>query len=116
MSQSRPPRVVYRCSFCGKSKEQVHRLIAGPGGVYICNECVAFCQGILDEGHVGGEALASDQPTVLQVKLLWTVGRVSTQLEHLRADMHNLATEMSALAEQLRAYDDRASTVSEEEE
>jgi ATP-dependent Clp protease ATP-binding subunit ClpX len=28
-----------RCSFCGKTQE-VRRLIAGPGGVYICNECV----------------------------------------------------------------------------
>ena len=35
-----------RCSFCGKSEEQVSRLIAGPG-VYICDECVALCQEIL---------------------------------------------------------------------
>jgi predicted SprT family Zn-dependent metalloprotease len=30
-----------RCSFCGKTQKEVRRLIAGPGGVYICNECVA---------------------------------------------------------------------------
>jgi hypothetical protein len=29
-----------RCSFCGKRQEQVHHLIAGPGRVYICDECV----------------------------------------------------------------------------
>jgi ATP-dependent Clp protease ATP-binding subunit ClpX len=38
----------YRCSFCGKSQAQVHRLIAGPG-VYICNECIARCNKILAE-------------------------------------------------------------------
>ncbi|MBQ9703554.1 MAG: hypothetical protein IJV68_03315, partial [Clostridia bacterium] len=29
-----------RCSFCGKSEEQVRKLIAGPGDVFICDECV----------------------------------------------------------------------------
>ena len=37
-----------KCSFCGKSQKQVKKLIAGPG-VYICDRCVALCQGILDE-------------------------------------------------------------------
>ena len=37
-----------RCSFCGKSEEQVMRLIAGPG-VYICNECIELCSDILYE-------------------------------------------------------------------
>jgi ATP-dependent Clp protease ATP-binding subunit ClpX len=37
-----------RCTFCGKSQDEVHRVIAGPG-VYICNECVDLCQEILEE-------------------------------------------------------------------
>jgi hypothetical protein len=37
------------CSFCGKSQEQVEKVIAGPNGVYICNECVALCDDILDQ-------------------------------------------------------------------
>ncbi len=37
-----------KCSFCGKSQEQVKKLIAGPG-VYICDECVYLCNEILDE-------------------------------------------------------------------
>ena len=37
------------CSFCGKSQDDVQRLIAGQG-VYICNECVELCQSILEEG------------------------------------------------------------------
>src|SRR5271170_4597341 len=37
-----------KCSFCGKSQDQVKKLIAGPG-VYICDECVDLCNEILDE-------------------------------------------------------------------
>jgi ATP-dependent Clp protease ATP-binding subunit ClpX len=40
-----------RCSFCGKSQDQVRRLIAGPN-VYICNECVELCQDIVEEEFV----------------------------------------------------------------
>ncbi len=43
------PRIEYRCSFCGKTQDQVHRLIAGPGGVYICDECVDLCREIIEE-------------------------------------------------------------------
>jgi ATP-dependent Clp protease ATP-binding subunit ClpX len=45
-----------KCSFCGKSQEQVRKLIAGPG-VYICDECVELCNEILDE-----ELLEAPQP------------------------------------------------------
>jgi ATP-dependent Clp protease ATP-binding subunit ClpX len=37
------------CSFCKKPSDQVKKVIAGPGGAYICNECVGLCQDILDE-------------------------------------------------------------------
>ncbi|MCZ6824480.1 MAG: ATP-dependent Clp protease ATP-binding subunit ClpX [Gemmatimonadetes bacterium] len=37
-----------RCSFCGKSKESVKKFISGPN-VYICNECIALCNEILEE-------------------------------------------------------------------
>ena len=37
-----------RCSFCGKSAEQVRRLVAGPGA-YICNECIALCNEIISD-------------------------------------------------------------------
>ncbi len=36
-----------KCSFCDKTQDEVRRLVAGPG-VYICNECVALCQSVLD--------------------------------------------------------------------
>ncbi len=42
-------RTTYTCSFCGKKQEQVRRLIAGPGAVYICDECVELCREIIQE-------------------------------------------------------------------
>ncbi len=38
-----------RCSFCGKTQDQVGRLISGPNGAYICDECVDICAEIIDE-------------------------------------------------------------------
>jgi ATP-dependent Clp protease ATP-binding subunit ClpX len=40
-----------RCSFCGKTQDEVRKLIAGPEGVYICNECVDICVGIIEEEY-----------------------------------------------------------------
>lgn len=42
-----PDRII-KCSFCGKPQEVVKKIIAGPG-VYICDECIALCQDIIDE-------------------------------------------------------------------
>ncbi|MFE4107036.1 ATP-dependent protease ATP-binding subunit ClpX [Almyronema epifaneia] len=47
-----------KCSFCGKSQEQVRKLIAGPG-VYICDECVDLCNEILDEELFDSSAAVS---------------------------------------------------------
>ncbi|MBQ6128043.1 MAG: ATP-dependent Clp protease ATP-binding subunit ClpX [Lachnospiraceae bacterium] len=38
-----------RCSFCGKSQEQVRKLIAGPEGVFICDECIEVCMEIVED-------------------------------------------------------------------
>ncbi|MBQ3705844.1 MAG: ATP-dependent Clp protease ATP-binding subunit ClpX [Clostridia bacterium] len=43
------------CSFCGKSSPMVDRLIAGPAGIYICNECVDLCNDILYGAESQGE-------------------------------------------------------------
>ncbi len=40
---------VIECSFCGKAQSRVGKLIAGPGGVYICDECVDLCNLIIEE-------------------------------------------------------------------
>ena len=38
-----------RCSFCGKPESKVRKLLAGPSGVFICDECVEICSDIMDE-------------------------------------------------------------------
>ena len=38
-----------RCSFCNKTQNQVRKLIAGPAGVYICDDCIDICADILEE-------------------------------------------------------------------
>ena len=38
-----------RCSFCGKSQDQVKKLIAGPEGVFICDECIEVCMEIVED-------------------------------------------------------------------
>jgi ATP-dependent Clp protease ATP-binding subunit ClpX len=50
MTRSRSTgRGAYVCSFCGRGQDEVQRLIAGPGTVFICDECVALCSAIIAE-------------------------------------------------------------------
>ena len=44
-----------RCSFCGKPQEQVSRLISGPNGAFICDECIDICAEILEEEALSGK-------------------------------------------------------------
>ena len=46
-----------RCSFCGKTQDQVKKLIAGPNGTYICDECIEICADIIEEEN-------EDEPAV----------------------------------------------------
>ncbi|HET7676418.1 MAG TPA: ATP-dependent Clp protease ATP-binding subunit ClpX [Candidatus Limnocylindrales bacterium] len=67
---SKSPKVPYRCSFCGKSQEQVRKLIAGQG-VYICDECINLCQEIIEEEMLETprtKAQASKLPNPKQIK------------------------------------------------
>ena len=47
-----------RCSFCNKTQDQVKKLIAGPNGAYICDECVGICADILDEEFENEEEIS----------------------------------------------------------
>ncbi len=69
-ANTRGTRLQYHCSFCGKSQDQVRRLVAGPGAVYICNECVELCKEIIEEdaGPSHGATADSRQgPTPKQI-------------------------------------------------
>ena len=45
-------RKQYSCSFCQKRQKDVKKLIAGPGGVYICSECIGLCNDLIEEEEV----------------------------------------------------------------
>ena len=51
-----------RCSFCGKRQEQVRRIMSGPNGVYICNECVELCTTLLREDMYETEPSSIERP------------------------------------------------------
>lgn len=51
---------VYKCSFCGKLDHQVERLVAGPGGVYICDGCIKLCAEILDNDDKNEELISAE--------------------------------------------------------
>jgi len=57
-----------RCSFCGKSQDEVKKLIAGPT-VYICDECVELCNDIIAEEYEREEAAKATQiPKPVEIK------------------------------------------------
>jgi ATP-dependent Clp protease ATP-binding subunit ClpX len=71
MTGSRGGRVHYRCSFCGKSQEEVRRLIAGPGAVYICDECVQLCREIIEEEETPAAPVEPSLARILPPKKLY---------------------------------------------
>ena len=48
------------CSFCGKTQDQVSRMVAGPG-VCICNECIELCKSIIDDGEIPSQRRRQQQ-------------------------------------------------------
>lgn len=63
-----PPRGPRRCSFCNRTEDQVMKLISGPDGIYICNECVAICSDIIDEAYEEAADAAAEE--ALDINLL----------------------------------------------
>ena len=49
-----------RCSFCGKTQDQVRKLIAGSNNVFICDECIDLCAEILEEELDGQEQVSEE--------------------------------------------------------
>ncbi|MGZ3295294.1 MAG: ClpX C4-type zinc finger protein [Xanthobacteraceae bacterium] len=48
LAQRLRPHAKLRCSFCGRTSDQVERLVAGPS-VYICDECIKTCVAVLEQ-------------------------------------------------------------------
>lgn len=57
-----------RCSFCNKTQDQVRKLIAGPSGVYICDECIEICSDILEEEFEDADDLKDTTPNLKLLK------------------------------------------------
>ena len=64
----RRPEEILRCSFCGKSQNEVKKLIAGPS-VYICNECIDICNEIINDDEQAETAnIRSTLPKPQEIK------------------------------------------------
>lgn len=59
-----------RCSFCGKSQDQVRKLIAGPNGAYICDECVDICAEIIEEEFEDEEISGKGKEDLEEINLI----------------------------------------------
>ncbi len=57
-----------RCSFCNKAQSQVKKLIAGPNGAYICDECIEICADIIDEEYEEQENETVDEINLIKPK------------------------------------------------
>ncbi len=68
MSKSRGKGYSERCSFCGKSRHMVESLVAGPPGIYICNECVDLCNTILLEERRSTPGTAGPVASLLKTR------------------------------------------------
>lgn len=64
MANSKGAQAGYRCSFCGRGQDEVSKLVAGPGSVFICNECLELCREIVDD-----EQPAAARPKVSKMPL-----------------------------------------------
>jgi ATP-dependent protease Clp ATPase subunit len=85
------------CSFCGKSAEEVQKLAAGPGGIHICDECVAVCQAIM-QGEGAGANPAFDPKT-------WPKERLIALLAPLNATAEAYREHLQTIVETLRGQD-----------
>ena len=58
----------FSCYFCGKTEDQVRRLIAGPDGAFICDECVEICAGIIEEEVYGDRNNVAEEEEINLLK------------------------------------------------
>jgi ATP-dependent Clp protease ATP-binding subunit ClpX len=77
----RRPEEILRCSFCGKSQNEVKKLIAGPS-VYICNECIDICNEIINDDEQQELATRTALPKPQEIKTFldeYVIGQEETK-------------------------------------
>ena len=101
MPQFRRPEEILRCSFCGKSQNEVKKLIAGPS-VYICNECIDICNEIInDDEQTETATVRSTLPKPQEMKVFldeYVIGQdetkkrlsVAVYQHYKRIEMHKI--------------------------
>src|SRR3954451_11722840 len=67
MANFRRPEELLCCSFCGKSQNDVKKLIAGPG-VYVCNECIDICNEIINDDEQTAAPARTNLPKPQEIK------------------------------------------------
>ncbi len=75
-----PTDIEMRCSFCGKARNQVNKLIQGAGGIFICDECVSACNDILDEAEGKAQEEKPVEALDLPIKRLPTPHQIYDEL------------------------------------
>src|SRR3954454_21204454 len=68
MANFRRPEELLCCSFCGKSQNDVRKLIAGPG-VYVCNECIDICNEIINDDEQAVAPTRTNLPKPQEIKV-----------------------------------------------
>ena len=98
-----------KCSFCGKPKEETRRLISGPDGVCICDECIEICQSMLEEWQEekdAAEEVALKKPAEIKAELdNYIVGQDKAK-RVLSVAVYNHYKRINALAKSKKADDD----------
>jgi len=98
MAKAEKNDALLRCSFCGKSRDEVRKLIAGPT-VYICNECIDLCNDIIaEEWEEDREAATSKLPKPKEIKKIvdhYVIGQERAK-KMLAVAVHNHYKRVSA--------------------
>ena len=94
-SSSGRGRHIERCTFCEKRRHQVTSLIAGPPGIYICNECIEICNSILqEEQRRSPDAVGPAEPGAESTAAVFDVEHLPTPIEISRLlDQYVIAQE-----------------------
>jgi hypothetical protein len=77
------------CSFCGKSEAEIEKLAAGPGGIHICNECLAVCE-IIMRGEGAGLSRAFNPKSWPKERLIALLGPLNVTAEAHREHLQQV--------------------------